>query len=82
MFLLGYDTGVLNGLSNQLSGLSNQINAADRDFLMQTSSQNQFLGNMINSGTDAVTAAINGSARDIQSGINQNTIAGIQASNA
>ena len=79
---VGYDTGVLNGLSNQLSGLSNQINAADRDFLMQTSAQNQFLGNMINSGTDALAAAVNGSARDIQAGINQNTIAGIQASNA
>lgn len=79
---VGYDTGALNAMQGQLNSISGQITAADRDFLMQTSAQNQFLGNMINSGTDALAAAVNGSARDIQAGINQNTIAGIQASNA
>lgn len=68
---VGYDTGVLNGIQSQLNGLSSQINSADRDFLMQTSAQNQFLGNMINSTGDAVV-----------SGLNQNTISAIQSANA
>lgn len=68
---VGYDTGVLNGLQSQINGLSSQINSADRDFLMQTSAQNQFLGNMINTTGDAVVA-----------GITQNTISNIQSANA
>ena len=43
-----YNSGMLTGIQTQLSdmsigNLSNAIGSADRDFLAQTSSQNQFL---------------------------------------
>ena len=55
---IGYDTGAINGMSNQLNNISGQIANADRDLLMQTSNQNQFVGNLINSTGDAITGAI------------------------
>ena len=45
---VGYDTGAINGMANQLNNVSGQIANADRDLLMQTSNQNQFLGNLLN----------------------------------
>ena len=51
----GYDTGLISGVSSQLNSISSQINNADRDFLMQTANQNQFMGNLINSTGDAIT---------------------------
>ena len=42
---IGYDTGALNGIQGQLNNLSGQVANADRDLLMQTSGQNQFIGN-------------------------------------
>lgn len=55
---IGYDTGAINGMANQLTNISGQIANADRDLLMQTSNQNQFVGNLINSTGDAITGAI------------------------
>ena len=43
---IGYDTGALNGIQGQLNNVSGQIANADRDLLMQTSNQNQFIGNL------------------------------------
>lgn len=34
---IGYDTGAINGMANQLNTISGQIANADRDLLMQTS---------------------------------------------
>ena len=71
-----YNSGMLTGIQTQLSdmsigNLSNAIGSADRDFLAQTSSQNQFLGNLINNTGDSITAAISA-----------NTLAETQNSNA
>ena len=41
---VGYDTGALNGIQQTVNGIQQQIANADRDLLMQTSGQNQFLG--------------------------------------
>lgn len=56
---IGYDTGALNGMQGQLNNISGQIANADRDLLMQTSNQNQFVGNLINSTGDAIVGAVN-----------------------
>lgn len=45
-----------------MNNVSGQISNADRDLLMQTSGQNQFVGNLINSTGDAIVGAINSSA--------------------
>ena len=71
---VGYDTGAINAIQNQLGNVQTQIANADRDLLMQTSGQNQFVGNLINSTGDAITGAINAGARDTQAGISQNTL--------
>lgn len=71
---IGYDTGAINGMANQLGNIQNQIANADRDLLMQTSNQNQFLGNLLNNTGDAIVAAVTGAARDNQTGIFQNTL--------
>lgn len=71
---IGYDTGAINGMSNQLGNIQNQIANADRDLLMQTGNQNQFLGNLVNNTGDAIVGAVNSAARDNQSGIFQNTL--------
>lgn len=55
---IGYDTGAINAIQGQLNNISGQIANADRDLLMQTSNQNQFVGNLINSTGDAITGAI------------------------
>lgn len=73
---VAYNSGMLTGIQTQLSdmsigNLSSAIGSADRDFLAQTSSQNQFLGNLINSTGDTITAAISA-----------NTLAETQNSNA
>ena len=59
---VGYDTGAINAIQGQLNNVSGQISNADRDLLMQTSGQNQFVGNLINSTGDAIVGAINSSA--------------------
>ena len=59
---VGYDTGAINAIQGQLNNVSGQISNADRDILMQTSGQNQFVGNLINSTGDAIVGAINSSA--------------------
>lgn len=71
---VGYDTGAINGMANQLGNIQNQIANADRDLLMQTSGQNQFLGSLLNNNGDAIVAAVTGAARDNQAGIFQNTL--------
>ena len=50
----GYDTGAINAIQGQLSALQGQVSNADRDLLLQTSNQNQFTGNLINSTADAI----------------------------
>lgn len=64
---VGYDTGAINGIQQQIAN-------ADRDLLIQTSGQNQFVGNLINSTGDAIIGAVNAGARDTQAGIFQNTL--------
>ena len=71
---IGYDTGAINGMANQLNTISSQISNADRDLLMQTASSNQFVGNLVNLTGDAIVGSINSNARDIQAGIFQNTL--------
>lgn len=71
---VGYDTGALNGIQQTVNGIQQQIANADRDLLIQTSGQNQFLGNLLNNTGDAIVAAVSGAARDNQAGIFQNTL--------
>ena len=71
---VGYDTGAINGIANQLNTVSGQIANADRDLLMQTANSNQFVGNLVNATGDAIVGAVNGAARDTQAGIFQNTL--------
>lgn len=71
---VGYDTGAINGIANQLGNVQTQIANADRDLLMQTSNQNQFLGNLLNNNGDTIVGAVTGAARDTQAGIFQNTL--------
>ena len=71
---VGYDTGAINGIANQLGNVQTQIANADRDLLMQTANSNQFVGNLVNSTGDAIVGAINANARDTQAGIFQNTL--------
>ena len=71
---VGYDTGALNGIQQTVNGIQQQIASADRDLLIQTSGQNQFLGNLVNNTGDAIVSAVNSGARDTQAGIFQNTL--------
>lgn len=71
---IGYDTGAINGMANQLNTISGQIANADRDLLMQTANSNQFVGNLVNMTGDAIVSSVNTNARDIQAGIFQNTL--------
>ena len=79
---IGYDTGALNGIQGQLNNVSGQIANADRDLLMQTSNQNQFVGNLVNSTGDAIVGAINSTAMNTQQGIYNNTLNQIQSQGA
>ena len=56
---VGYDTGAINGIANQLNTVSGQIANADRDLLMQTANSNQFVGNLVNATGDAIVGAVN-----------------------
>lgn len=76
---IGYDTGALNGIQGQLNNVSGQIANADRDLLMQTSGQNQFIGNLVNSTGDAIVGAINSTAMNTQQGIYNNTLNQVQS---
>lgn len=76
---IGYDTGALNGIQGQLNNLSGQVANADRDLLMQTSGQNQFIGNLVNSTGDAIVGAINSTAMNAQQGIYNNTLNQVQS---
>ena len=76
---IGYDTGALNGIQGQLNNVSGQIANADRDLLMQTSNQNQFIGNLVNSTGDAIVGAINSTAMNTQQGIYNNTLNQVQS---
>lgn len=65
---VGYDTGAINAIQGQLNNVSGQIANADRDLLMQTSNQNQFVGNLVNSTGDSIVGAINsGALNNLQS---------------
>lgn len=46
---------------------------------MQTSNQNQFIGNLVNSTGDAIVGAINSSAMNTQQGIYNNTLNAVQS---
>ena len=65
---VGYDTGAINGIQASVNGIQQQIANADRDLLIQTSGQNEFVGNLINSTGDAIVGAVNAGARDTQAG--------------
>lgn len=79
---IGYDTGAINALQGQLNNISGQISNADRDLLMQTSQQNQFVGNLVNSTGDAIVGAINSAAMNTQQGIYSNTLNQVQSQGA
>lgn len=79
---VGYDTGALNAMQGQLNSISGQITAADRDFLMQTANQNQFVGNLVNATGDAIVGAINSAAMNTQQGIYSNTLNQVQSQGA
>ena len=56
---VGYNSGMLTGIQQQLtdmntSNLAQSVASADRDFLIQTSTQNQYLGGAINGVENAV----------------------------
>lgn len=68
--IAGYDTGVLNGLQDSVNNISTQINAADRDFLMQTSNQNQFVGNLVNQTGDAIVGAVTSGVQSLGNAVN------------
>ncbi len=71
---VGYDTGAINAIQEQLGNVQTQIANADRDLLMQTANSNQFVGNLVNQTGDAIVGAVTGAARDTQAGIFQNTL--------
>lgn len=71
---VGYDTGAINGIQASVNGIQQQIANADRDLLIQTSGQNQFVGNLINSTGDAIVGAVTAGAQATQAGIFQNTL--------
>jgi hypothetical protein len=75
---VGYDTGAINGIQASVNGIQQQIANADRDLLIQTSGQNQFVGNLINSTGDAIVGAVTAGAQATQAGIFQNTLAQTQ----
>lgn len=71
---VGYDTGAINGIQASVNGIQQQIANADRDLLIQTSGQNQFVGNLINQTGDAIVSAVTAGAQATQAGIFQNTL--------
>lgn len=71
---VGYDTGAINGIQASVNGIQQQIANADRDLLIQTSGQNQFVGNLINQTGDAIVGAVTAGAQATQAGIFQNTL--------
>lgn len=71
---VGYDTGAINGIQASVNGIQQQIANADRDLLIQTSGQNQFVGNLINQTSDAIVGAVTAGAQATQAGIFQNTL--------
>ena len=71
---VGYDTGAINGIQASVNGIQQQIANADRDLLIQTSNQNQFVGNLVNSTGDAIVGAVTAGAQATQAGIFQNTL--------
>ena len=90
---VGYDTGAINAIQEQLGNVQTQIANADRDMLMQTSNQNQFVGNLVNQTGDVIVGAVtNGNqatqnaicnlGQNVQAGIFQNTLSQTQNSNA
>lgn len=71
---VGYDTGAINGIQASVNGIQQQIANADRDLLIQTSGQNQFVGDLINQTGDAIVGAVTAGAQATQAGIFQNTL--------
>lgn len=90
---VGYDTGAINAIQEQLGNVQTQITNADRDLLMQSANSNQFVGNLVNQTGDAIVGAVTsgnqatqnaicGLGQSVQSGIFQNTLAQTQNSGA
>lgn len=87
---VGYDTGAINAIQEQLGNVQTQIANADRDLLMQASNQNQFVGNLVNQTGDAIVGAVNAGTQttqnaicnlgqNVQNGIFQNTLTQVQS---
>ena len=66
-----YAAGLLTGLSNQITHANDAAVAAQMSTLQQASSQNMFMGNLINNTGDAIVGAVN-----------QGTITGLQNTGA
>lgn len=90
---VAYDSGLLTSMQSQVANISNQVANADRDLLMQTANQNQFVGNLINQTGDAIVGAvttgsqitqnaISNLGQNVQNGIFQNTLTQVQSQGA
>jgi len=73
----GYAPGVMTQnaldttqLANAIEHVSDQVTQGNISQLQSASSQNMFMGNLVNQTGDAITAAINGTARDTTNAIN------------
>ena len=77
---IGYDTGVLQGIDNDISHLNDAVTATNMSVLQNASNQNMFMGNLINSTGDAITNAIHETGSNTINAINGANISNLQNS--
>ena len=77
---IGYDTGVLQGIDNDISHLNDAVTATNMSVLQNASNQNMFMGNLINSTGDAITNAIHETGSNTINAINSANISNLQNS--
>lgn len=77
---VGYDTGVLQGIDNDISHLNDAVTATNMSVLQNASNQNMFMGNLINSTGDAITNAIHENGSNTINAINNANISNLQNS--
>ena len=77
---IGYDTGVLQGIDNDISHLNDAVTATNMSVLQNASNQNMFMGNLINSTGDAITNAIHENGSNTINAINGANISNLQNS--
>ena len=77
---VGYDTGLLQGIDNDISHLNDAVTATNMSVLQNASNQNMFMGNLINSTGDAITNAIHENGSNTINAINNANISNLQNS--